>query len=185
MLPQAPYVDTCECADVELEHIYSYIGSSSKQNLLYLHDGSLLFNSGTICVVHDLQSDKQKFFRQHTEFVSAFALFPFQAQNIVASSQVGSDARICIWNTASMKLIGMLQGSSSEESPQQDSARVFPLFLEAGVRDVSFSKEGKRLVALGDDAACSLVIHECASKTDESKWTRSRFIASTRVQPAG
>ena len=161
-------------ADLSLEHVHSYSGSLSKQNILYLHTGAILFNSGTICIVHHLDSNRQKFFRHHTEFVTAFALFPNQANNLVASAQDGANPRVCIWNTETMQLRSMLEGVNSERSSQRP---VFPLFLHSGVRSISFSRDGKRLIALSDDAECSIVIHECTSKSTESRWTSSRLFA--------
>ena len=168
-------------ADMELEHIHSYSGSTSKQNLLHLHAGALLFNSGPICVVHDLKSDTQRFFRHHTEFVSAFALFPHQAGNLVASAQDGLNPRVCIWNTATMHLVSMLEGTHTEDSPLIPGALVFPLFLDTGVRSLSFARDGRQLVTLGDDVGCTIVVHECTSNSTEGRWTSSKFVASTRA----
>lgn len=161
--------------------MYSYSGDCSKQNLLHLHTGALLFNAGAICVVHDLASKTQKFFRHHTEFVSAFAMFPHEAENLVASAQDGANPRICIWNTVTMRLISMLEGSDTNKGALLAGARVFPSYLEAGVRSISFSRDGRQLIALADDTDCSIVIHECTSRSTESKWTSSKCVASAKA----
>ena len=102
--------------------------------------------------MHDLASKTQKFFRHHTEFVSAFAMFPRQADNLVASAQDGVNPRICIWNYASMQLISVLEGNDPTKPTLLAGARVFPSYLEAGVQSISFSRDGKQLIALADDA---------------------------------
>jgi WD40 repeat protein len=131
--------------------------------------------------VHDLASKTQKFFRHHTEFVSAFAMFPRQADNLVASAQDGVNPRICIWNSATMQLISVLEGNDPSKLTLLAGARVFPSYLEAGVQSMSFSRDGRQLIALAGDADCSMVIHECTSKSTESKWTFSKCVASAKA----
>jgi WD40 repeat protein len=47
---------------------------------------------------------------------------------------------------------------------------------------MSFSRDGRYLIALGDDDDSSIVVHECTSKPTESKWTTSSFVARAKAK---
>ena len=113
-------------ADLSLEHVHPYSGSLSKQNILYLtRCDPFQLRHNLYCT--SLDSNRQKFFRHHTEFVTAFALFKPSKQS-GGSAQDGANPRVCIWNTETMHC-GRCWRVSTPNVPLRAH---FPLFLHSG-----------------------------------------------------
>jgi hypothetical protein len=60
-----------------LEHVYGYRTRDCRNNLFYTKSGKIVFPAGSVCVVHDIKENTQRFFHgQHKEEVTAVALHP-------------------------------------------------------------------------------------------------------------
>ena len=116
-----------------------------------------MYSTGAICVVFDSESSKQRLFRGHTDLVLCMAISPLENGGVVASGQIGDDPLVIIWSTHSMEQLVCLKGNSPEPGLR-------PLMLSRSVTSVSFSADGRMLVAVGDDEDHTIVVHRNESK---------------------
>ncbi|KAI3380118.1 hypothetical protein SNEBB_001204 [Seison nebaliae] len=132
-----------EITDLKLAYIHGYRGFDCRDNLSYVKDGSAcVYHAGAAGIVLDLKTDAQEFYLEHTDDIICLAVnYRSKYENIVATGQIGVDAQIHVWNTATMKQLSILQG-----------------FHKKGVCSVDFSSSGKYLLSVGlEDKHCIAV----------------------------
>ncbi|KAJ1533578.1 hypothetical protein HK096_005083, partial [Nowakowskiella sp. JEL0078] len=123
------YDETSARADLpsqtlELEHIYVY-------------------SAGAVGVVHDIKSNKQKFFRgRHREDVVSVAVHP--SGKLIATGDIVCHDDGCY--------VYMWDPFAPEDEKRQIQIRIGEKKLGKGVADVEFSPDGKWLIAVGMDA---------------------------------
>ena len=115
-----------------LHHVHGYRGSDCRNNLLFTADGELLYFVAAVGVVHNFDTNTQRFFTAHDDDIVAIALHPDGVT--VATGHVGRHAAVCIWDCRSMRLVTRLQKVA-----------------ERRVSCLSFSPDGQRLAVVGGD----------------------------------
>ena len=115
-----------------LHHVHGYRGSDCRNNLLFTADGELLYFVAAVGIVHNFDTNTQRFFTTHDDDIVAIALHPDGCT--VATGQVGRHATVCIWDCRSMRLVTRLQKVA-----------------ERRVSCLSFSPDGQRLAVVGGD----------------------------------
>lgn len=162
-------------ATLDLDYVYSYTGEHGHRNILSLTSGELLYSAGAVCVVLDAESRQQRLFRGHTDLVLSIALFPLQSGGLVASGQIGDNPMVFLWSTHTMQQLVCLKGNSPLD--------LKPLMLPQSVVALSFSPDGRTLVAVGGDDEHTIVVHRNESKGDlVFSWESSTVVD---VQQAG
>ena len=59
-----------------LHHVHGYRGSDCRNNLLFTADGELLYFVAAVGVVHNFDTNTQRFFTAHDDDIVAIALHP-------------------------------------------------------------------------------------------------------------
>jgi WD40 repeat protein len=123
---QFPGDRTAPKASLRLEYAYGYRSANCRSNIHLTESGELVYFSAAVAIVQNVNgkdNSRQRFFLGHDDDIISSCLHP--DRTIVATGQVGKNARICIWNTQGvMKLESLLQGHTD------------------GVGAMSFHKEG-------------------------------------------
>ncbi|CAF0987237.1 unnamed protein product [Adineta ricciae] len=139
---QFPGDRTAPKGSLRLEWIYGYRSANCRSNVQLTQNGEVVYFSAAVGIVQSL-SDKtncrQRFFLGHDDDIISSCLHP--EKTIVATGQIGKNARICVWNTDGvMKLESLLQGHTD------------------GVGAMSFSMDGKKLASVGIDSENTIKI---------------------------
>ena len=114
-----------------LHHVHGYRGSDCRNNLLFTADGELLYFVAAVGIVHNFDTNTQRFFTTHDDDIVAIALHPDGCT--VATGQVGRHATVCIWDCARC---GWSRGCKGRGE---------------GASAASFSPDGQRLAVVGGD----------------------------------
>jgi WD40 repeat protein len=118
---------TAPKASLRLEWAYGYRSANCRSNVHLTESGELVYFSAAVAIVQnitDRNNYQQRFFLGHDDDIISSCLHP--NRTIVATGQIGKNARICVWNTQGvMKLESLLQGHTD------------------AVGAMSFSKDGK------------------------------------------
>lgn len=127
-------------AELALEYAFGFQGNDthSRQNLLLARDGSkLVYYLAGVCVVHDIDSGRQRFFTGHNEDVTCITMHP--KSTLVASGQVDPKG-------PEMPCIAIWDYNSPEEPVQiiEDSH-------DWEVLKVQFSPRNNYLYSMGGD----------------------------------
>ena len=128
-----PAVLTAPAADMEIEHVYGYSGSSSLDALFCTAAGKMIYPAACVCVVHDMAHGRQRFFAGHDNAVVSLDLHP--EGRLVGSGDVGKSSQVLVWDS---------------ENP--DVAPMASLWPPAPTARLAFSRDGNRLVTVGRDA---------------------------------
>jgi WD40 repeat protein len=128
---------------LSLRHILGYDGDPSRhggglrgKNVIWLNQREIAFPAAAIVVVIDVHTEKQKFFLNHSDDVISLAAFP--PMSVIASSQIGNDCSILIWNYRDL--------NSNDVIPCQ---QLLPPTNLRGINNLCFSPDGKLLLACG------------------------------------
>ncbi|CAF0858738.1 unnamed protein product [Adineta steineri] len=139
---QYPGDRTAPKGSLRLEWVYGYRSANCRSNIHLTESGELVYFSAAVAIVQSINGKnkfQQRFFLGHDDNIISSCLHP--DKTIVATGQMGSNARICIWNTQdAMKLESLLQGHKD------------------GVGAMSFSMDGKKLASVGIDAENTIKI---------------------------
>ncbi|UJR16486.1 hypothetical protein I4U23_003389 [Adineta vaga] len=131
---QYPGDRTAPKGSLRLEWVYGYRSVNCRSNIQLTDSGELVYFSAAVAIVqnvNDKTNCRQRFFLGHDDDIISSCLHP---DKIVATGQIGKNARICVWNTQGvMKLESLLQGHTD------------------GVGAMSFSIDGKKLASVGID----------------------------------
>jgi WD40 repeat protein len=109
---QIPGDRTAPKATLRLERVYGYRSANCRSNIHLTENGELVYFSAGVAIVQSINKKnnyRQRFFLGHDDDIISSCLHP--EKMIVATGQIGKNARICIWNTqGAMKLESLLQG---------------------------------------------------------------------------
>ncbi|KAJ3103386.1 Echinoderm microtubule-associated protein-like 5 [Phlyctochytrium planicorne] len=128
--------------ELVLEYVHGYRMRDVNNNAYYLQPGVIVFPAGSVGVVMDIKSNKQRFFQgRHKEDVTAITVHP--SKKLVATGDVVSHndgTYIYIWDPR-----------NPEDSQRQVQIRVGEKKLAKGIADLQFSPDGRYLVAAAMD----------------------------------
>ena len=156
-------VRSCEDApdgNLGLQWVFGYRGADRQGNLLVLQQGELVYFLGTVVVVYDQASERQRHYKGHTQDVACMALHP--GGDLVVSGQEQGDqgdevdeGPCCrVWNVYTMETQAVIEGRN----------------YGGGIAGVSFSvpNDGEFLVTV-------------SSRSDESVLSVWEWTSSTRL----
>ncbi|CAF1474328.1 unnamed protein product, partial [Adineta steineri] len=152
---QFPGDRTAPKSSLRLEQVYGYRSANCRSNLLLTENGELVYFSAAVAIVQNISekdNGRQRFFLGHDDDIISSCLHP--QKKIVATGQIGKDARICIWNSQeNMKLESLLQGHTG------------------GVGAMSFNSDadGEKLASVGIDGENTVKVWQ---------WRRGKILAT-------
>lgn len=132
--------------NVQLDHCYGYRVKDKRNNLHYLQSGELLYHAAALGIVHNQNTNIQRFFNLHKDECTAIALHPDGV--IVASGELGARPSIFIWDSKTMEPLGVAKQG-----------------LMDGIDHLAFSPDGKYLAATCMDKKRKV----CFFRTDDYK----------------
>jgi WD40 repeat protein len=148
---------------LSLKHIFGYDGDYTRhgnlkgKNIVWLSDKEIAFPAAAVVVIMDIETEKQRFFIDHTDDVISLACFP--SLSVVASSQIGTDCSILIWNYREDEPI-----ASSLILPEGDKLR--------GINNLTFSPDGRLLLACGIEDSRVVYIYD---------WQKNNLLINTKT----
>ena len=172
-------------SSLALDHAYHYSGEPWRKGILggrnaaWTTDGKrCVYPSAATVVVHDLASNKQKFFFQengaNAEIISAVARHPFK--DIFASAQAGKRPVCCLWELLSTTTSAPPPHEKVSTTKKNHHHQTFAeLQLPAGSRYAAllrFSPCGRLLVSVGADDGHTATFWD---------WIRGQPLASYRI----
>ncbi|UJR29986.1 hypothetical protein I4U23_017533 [Adineta vaga] len=144
---------TAPKASLRLEWAYGYRSANCRSNIHLTESGELVYFSAAVAIVqtiNDKDNNRQRFFLGHDDDIISSCLHP--DKTIIATGQIGKDARICIWNTQGvMKLESLLQGHTD------------------AVGAMSFNAAGDKLASVGMDSENTIKVWQ---------WHRGKILAT-------
>ncbi len=155
--PSRPHGKKSEQAHVDdkdyllvLDRVHGCSGSGYSNLVLPLASMELLYAAGSVAVVvTDLGKTStliQRFFTGHTSEIAAMCLHPDGMT--VASADVGSNAKICVW-------------SSEPSSMDTLASPIAASTLHTrGVKALCFSKDGRHVISVGAEYEHTVAVHE-------------------------
>jgi len=129
---------------LELEHVHGYRGSGVRQNVIWIDSKTILYFTASVGIVHNIETNTQKFFRNHSDDILSIAYHP--GRRIVATGEKGKMPSVHVWDVDSCQELAKIAG-----------------FHSRGVVSVSFSLDGGRVAAVGLDDHHSITVHDWAS----------------------
>ncbi|RYH28585.1 hypothetical protein EON65_11625 [archaeon] len=135
---------------LELTYMLGYAGNPARhgntlsgKNILFISDTHIVYPAAAVVVFLDLTTNKQSFFMGHTDDVSCLTRHP--TLPLIASSQIGPDSsKVFIWEYSDLVNISITTNLISRASYELQ----IPSNIR-GVTSVSFSGDGKYLIASG------------------------------------
>lgn len=123
---------------LQLDYIFGYRTKDTRNNLCYLKNNLVVYHAAAIGIIHNLETNTQKFFTGHKEDIISFAIdstrcFIATGENTSKNSESGIKPTLCVWDTEA-KEIARFQG-----------------MFEKGINAISFSPNGNKLVAISVD----------------------------------
>ncbi|CAM9881664.1 unnamed protein product, partial [Ectocarpus fasciculatus] len=90
-----------------LEYVHGYAGETpdvlaggtggaKSTNVVWLRSGEIVYPAAGVVVIHDFETNRQRFFTGHDEAITAIAVHPHH--DIVASGQAGREAIVCLFD---------------------------------------------------------------------------------------
>ncbi|CAN0531137.1 unnamed protein product, partial [Ectocarpus sp. 8 AP-2014] len=83
-----------------LEYVHGVGGrrnsATRSTNVVWLRSGEIVYPAAGVVVIHDFETNRQRFFTGHDEAITAVAVHPHH--DIVASGQAGREAIVCLFD---------------------------------------------------------------------------------------
>jgi WD40 repeat protein len=113
----------------QIDHVYGFL--TKKRSCLYFGktNQELIFPSAAIGILHDISSNRQKFFGGgekdrdapkyvkdfpiHQDDISCLSIAGGELRNIVVSGECGAQSTVHVWDTVSMQSIGQFSMGGS------------------------------------------------------------------------
>lgn len=151
---------------LELACMLGYAGSPvrhgnnlSGKNMLFVSDTHIVYPAAAVVVFLDLTTNKQSFFMGHTDDVSCLTKHP--TLPLIASSQIGPDSnKVFIWEYSDLVNVSITTNLISRASYELQ----VPSNIR-GVTSISFSGDGKYLIASGIEDSKSGYIFDWRKET--------------------
>eukprot|EP00960_Hanusia_phi_P028776 747591-Hanusia_phi.AAC.13 len=139
--------------DLDLEHVFGYSGENSFSKLILVGSGEIVFTSATVIIIHDIEQNKQSYFRRHKDVVMDISLHP--NKDFIASVDCLPRATIFIWSSSSLEVIASVQSMTS------------PILC------ISFSGDGDNILFVANDNENRLNVLD---------WKKNVFIDKTIIE---
>ena len=120
---------------LQLDYVFGYRTKDTRNNLCYLKNNLVVYHASAVGIIHNLETNTQKFFTGHKEDIISFAID--SSRSLIATgentSNDGNKSTLCVWDTEAKEIV-RFQG-----------------IFEKGINALSFSPSGKKLVAISMD----------------------------------
>ncbi|EGR31702.1 hypothetical protein IMG5_103460 [Ichthyophthirius multifiliis] len=144
-------------ASLEMEFIYGFRCSDTRQNIRYNLNNEIVYHNGAVGIVYDLKGN-QRFYLDHTDDIICMDV----NKNLVATGQIGLYPLLCIWDSKTMETKVTFKG-----------------VLKNGIGQVAISYDYRRV------AAVSLEKNKCIVVYDVEKAINSKLNPSLKLQEDG
>jgi len=125
---------------LELEHVYGYRSNRVRNNIAWICKSKIAYFAAGVGIVHDLEKNKQIFFRGHSDDIVCLAYH--KGKNIIATGETGRFPAIHVWDAETGQELAKMAG-----------------FHRRAVVSVGFSRDGDRLVSVGLDDKHSVAVY--------------------------
>ena len=150
MQSQAPRVN------LRLKYAYGYKAKNCKNNVAYLKDGCIVYNTAALGIVQNTENNTQRYFNWHTGEIISVAFHPDGIK--VATGERKDKPSIHVWDSTTCNKIMSFQGQ-----------------LEVGIKCLAYSYTGDYLVAIDMSPYHVLAVYDAnnaillgISKTDRA-----------------
>ncbi|KAJ5074830.1 hypothetical protein M0811_07873 [Anaeramoeba ignava] len=140
---------------IELEFVYGYKATNSRNNLHFTSSGEIIYFAAAIPIIYNLKTKTQKFFYGHSSEIICNAIHP--SRQIFATGDSSEKPLLCVWGIGNSRPISYF-------SPPHDS----------GIYAVTFSKDGTLLASVGLDDNHTICIWD---------WENNKLICSKSGHP--
>jgi microtubule-associated protein-like 6 len=100
--------DSVPDTSLTLDWVYGFSAQDSRNNIYFSNNGEVVFFAAGTAVAYDIQSDTQKFNRDHTDDIISIAAHP--NGKIFATGEVGKKPKIIVWDVDTMFTLEILVG---------------------------------------------------------------------------
>lgn len=128
---------------LELEHVYGFRSTGIRHHVRWVDAQTLLYPAGSTVVLHNVETNTQRFFRAHTDDVLSVTIH--RGQNVAATADQGRFPIIYVFDLTTLKVKARLTG-----------------VLRRGVSSLAFDATGTKVIALGLDDANTLAVYDWA-----------------------
>lgn len=106
--PTAPQPQKKEVPTVslQLEHVYGSSCLDMRNYARFTALGEIVYVAGGNCVVYDVTTQVQKFFRAHDDSISSFV--SSDDGSLVATAQMGVHSKVIVWETCQCSVVNVL-----------------------------------------------------------------------------
>ena len=127
---------------LKLDYVFGVRTKDNRNNVRYITPSLIVYHSSSLGIVHDLQTNKQQFFTQHTNEITAFNLNKQRLYAVTADgpSQT-TNTYVHIWNVNDCKSIAQIK-----------------LPIKEGVSYAAFSPNSEFVACAGLDSDCTVFI---------------------------
>lgn len=117
---------------LQVSWVYGYQSEKARNNVYYTAFGSIVYHVGRFGVVYNMLEHSQTVFTGHEHEIIALTIHP--SGILVASADFAPTVRLIVWNSVTLDVLFADKN----------------MFLK-GVSSMSFSNDGKLLIAVGND----------------------------------
>jgi microtubule-associated protein-like 6 len=150
-----------------LEHAHGFRSFDTRGNLAFTSEDKIIWTTAGVGVVSDNDLN-QSFFNQHHEDIVSMALHP--DGDIVATGQMAAKG-VTAWNKGKNKE-GKLVNMMIWKASTQELISEIHGFHRRAIRHLEFSKNGTKLLSVGEDDYNSVAVYD---------WTNKTILASSKV----
>ena len=127
---------------ISLSHVFGYRTKDIRNNVKYINESTVVYQSGNLGIVHDLKENTQQFFTGHKKEILSFALN--STRDLVATGEAQKDgdttSQIIIWNPTDLSEISRI---------------TLPV---NGINAIDFSEDSKLIACVGLDNDHSIFV---------------------------
>ncbi|CAK72848.1 unnamed protein product (macronuclear) [Paramecium tetraurelia] len=138
--------------ELTLEYVHGYRSKDCRNNVKYVKGNQIIYNTAAVAIVLDPNCDSnsntQKIFNYHNDDVISLDVSSDQLK--VATSQLGTNPIIYVWDINSLAILAAFQGCFTK-----------------GVSQLAFSVSNDKLAAVGMDDCHQLCIFEISAKSSQ------------------
>jgi len=93
---------------LELEHVYGYRANAVRQNVIWIDTKTILYFTASVGIVHNIETNTQKFFRSHSDDILSIAYHP--QRRIVATGEKGKFPSVHVWDVDTCQELAKIAG---------------------------------------------------------------------------
>ena len=142
---------------LELEHVYGFRSTGIRHHIRWVDEKTLLYPAGSTVVLHTVETNEQRFFREHRDEVLSVTIH--RGLNVAATADQGRFPIIYVFDLTTLQVKARLTG-----------------VFRRGVSSIAFDATGKKVIALGLDDGNTLAVYD---------WAKGRCLAQQSADEDG